>query len=51
MGKVIKKLHTKIKQSYDASERVIGGPGIVIEIDESKFGKVKYHRGHKVDEV
>lgn len=29
----------------------IGGDGVVVEIDETKFGKRKYHRGKRVDGV
>ena len=29
----------------------IGGTGCIVQIDERKFGKRKYHRGRKVDDV
>lgn len=28
---------------------MVGGPGIIVEIDESKIAKRKYHKGHHVE--
>ena len=33
----------------DESQQFIGGPGKIVEIDESKFGKRKNHIGHDID--
>ena len=30
---------------------IIGGPGVIVEIDERKFGKRQYHKGRCVDGV
>ena len=38
-----------IAEHLEDDDTLIGGPGIIVEIDESKFGKRKNHRGHQVD--
>ena len=38
----------QIEQSLNEDDMIIGGEGIIVVIDENKFGKNKYHRGHSV---
>ena len=45
----IDNLRGLIIESLNNDDTVIGGEGIVIEIDEAKFGKRKYSRGHLVE--
>lgn len=40
-----------VADSLEQEDCVIGGPGVIVELDESKLGKRKYNRGHRVDGV
>jgi hypothetical protein len=47
----LKKCFLLIIKNFEEKITKIGGKDIVVEIDESKFGKNKYHRGHSVKGV
>lgn len=53
--KAVRRVLKKVKESavpkYYASLDVIGEKDVVVEIDESKFGKRKYHKGHAVEGI
>lgn len=40
-----------VGEDVSLEETQIGGPDIVVEIDETKMGRRKYHRGHSVEGV
>ena len=45
----VSKLEEIIATDLDEEEEIIGGEGIEVQIDESKFGKRKCNRGHHVE--
>lgn len=42
---------TIILNTLVEEDTIIGGDGIIVELDESKFGKIKYNLGHRVEGV
>jgi transposase-like protein len=38
-----------VSSALTEEDQVIGGPGIIVEVDETKLGKRKYQRGHRVE--
>ena len=38
-----------VSSSIEEDDTVIGGEGIIVEVYETKLGKRKYHRGHRVE--
>ena len=46
-----KYLRQLVAGSLQEVDTIIGGEGVTVELDESKLGKRKYHRGHHVEGV
>ena len=40
-----------VSGALEEEDTFIGGNGVIVEIDESKFGKRKHNRGHHVEGV
>ena len=48
---LLKDLNQLLAENLDIDRMKIGGPGVIVEIDESKLSKRKYNRGHRVEGV
>jgi transposase-like protein len=38
-----------VGEMVEGDNQIIGGEGVRVQVDETKIGKRKYHRGHRVD--
>ncbi|KCZ81839.1 hypothetical protein H312_00738 [Anncaliia algerae PRA339] len=47
----LREIAKEAEKKYYNTIGLIGGLGIVVEIDESKLGRRKYFHGYKVDDV
>lgn len=50
-SRFITKLSKRVVPKFYAKNHKIGGNDVIVEVDESKFGLRKYHRGHRVEGV
>lgn len=51
LWKLLTQVSEKLVPNYYNAADQIGGENIIVQIDESKFGKRKYHIGHSVEGV
>ena len=49
IAKWIRIFERVIQLDLEGEDNMIGGEGIIVEIDESKFGKRKNQQGHRVE--
>jgi transposase-like protein len=38
-----------VASTLESDDTIVGGPGVVVQVDETKVGKRKYNRGHRVE--